>query len=169
MGLKLDLGCGQKCREGFEGVDIAPGQGVAHIVDLFVGGWPFADDSVDEVWCSHLVEHTPNLIAFMDELYRIMAPNAIATLIAPYYTSMRAFQDPTHVRFITDATFVYFDAHWRRRERLDHYPIKADFEQIEVRHAIHPDFSGASSDTVRLAMKHQWNVIEDIQVTLRKR
>ena len=167
--MKLDLACGQKCKDGFRGVDISQHPAVAHVVDLFQTPWPFADHAVEEVWCSHFVEHTPNLIGFMNELYRIMAPGAIATIIAPYYTSMRAWQDPTHLRAITDATFVYFDATWRKREGLDHYPIRTDFEQIEVRHAIHPDWSASTSDEVRYAMKHQWNVIEDIQVTLRKR
>ena len=169
MGLRLDLACGQKCRDGFIGVDIAPGPGVSCVMDLFAPRWGFAYNSVDEIWCSHFVEHTTNLIAFMDEMHRIMAPSAIATLTAPYYTSMRAWQDPTHTRAITDATFVYFDAAWRKREKLDHYQIAADFEQIEVKHMIHPDYQHFPMEQIREAMKHQWNVIEDLQVTLRKR
>ena len=45
-GLKLDLGCGQRKQEGYEGVDIVPGEGIDHIVDLFQFPWPFADRSV---------------------------------------------------------------------------------------------------------------------------
>ena len=33
-GIKLDIACGANKREGFIGVDIAPGHGVDHVCDL---------------------------------------------------------------------------------------------------------------------------------------
>ncbi len=56
--LKLDLGCGQNPKEGFEGVDIQGGK-AKHTVDLFKFPWPFADNSVEEIHCSHFLEHVP--------------------------------------------------------------------------------------------------------------
>lgn len=56
--VRLDLGCGQTPKEGFEGVDIRGG-GAKHVVDLFKFPWPFASDSVDEIHCSHFCEHIP--------------------------------------------------------------------------------------------------------------
>jgi predicted SAM-dependent methyltransferase len=56
--LKLDLGCGQNPKEGFEGVDLY-GDKAKHRVDLFKFPWPFASDSVDEIHCSHFLEHVP--------------------------------------------------------------------------------------------------------------
>ena len=56
--LKLDLGCGQNVREGFEGVDLY-GDKAKHKVDLFKFPWPFKDGSVDEINCSHFMEHIP--------------------------------------------------------------------------------------------------------------
>jgi hypothetical protein len=56
--LKLDLGCGQNPKEGFEGVDIRGGK-AKHVVDLFTFPWPFRDESVDEIHASHLLEHIP--------------------------------------------------------------------------------------------------------------
>lgn len=55
--MKLDLGSGRKPMDGFVGVDVVPG--VADIcVDLASGEpWPFADDSVEELWSSHFIEH----------------------------------------------------------------------------------------------------------------
>jgi hypothetical protein len=57
-GLKLDLGCGQNPKEGFEGVDLY-GEKAKHKVDLFKFPWPFADNSVEEIHASHLLEHVP--------------------------------------------------------------------------------------------------------------
>jgi hypothetical protein len=56
--LKLDLGCGQNPKEGFEGVDIRGGKAV-HVCDLFKFPWPFADSSVEEIHTSHFLEHVP--------------------------------------------------------------------------------------------------------------
>jgi len=56
--VKLDLGCGQHPKEGFDGVDLYATQ-AKHRVDLFKFPWPFADESVDEIHCSHFMEHVP--------------------------------------------------------------------------------------------------------------
>ena len=56
--LKLDLGCGQNPKEGFDGVDLY-GEKAKHKVDLFKFPWPFEDASVEEINCSHFLEHVP--------------------------------------------------------------------------------------------------------------
>jgi hypothetical protein len=56
--LKLDLGCGQNPKDGFEGVDIAGGKAV-HVMDLFKFPWSFESESVEEIHCSHFLEHVP--------------------------------------------------------------------------------------------------------------
>jgi len=56
--LKLDLGCGQNPKEGFEGVDLY-GDKAKHRVNLFTFPWPFADSSVEEIHASHFLEHIP--------------------------------------------------------------------------------------------------------------
>jgi hypothetical protein len=45
----------------------------------------------------------------MLELYRVCKPGAKLYVRTPYYASREAFVDPTHVRYITEATFEYFD------------------------------------------------------------
>lgn len=65
--LKLDLGCGQNPREGFEGVDLyAPN--ATHKVDLFKLPFPWADGSVAEIHCSHFLEHLPAREVGYDDL-----------------------------------------------------------------------------------------------------
>ena len=105
--LKLDLACGQNKTEGYFGIDIAPGDKVDAVVDLEQFPWPIESDSAEDIVCSHYVEHTTDLIKFMDEVYRILKPGGKIKIIAPYYTSIRCWQDPTHKRAISDATFLY--------------------------------------------------------------
>ena len=74
--MKLDIACGQNKRQGFKGVDIAPGEGVDFVWDLEKFPWePFKDSSVTEAHVSHYMEHTKDLIKFMNEVWRICQKN----------------------------------------------------------------------------------------------
>ena len=53
---KLDLGCGKNKQAGFVGVDERAFEGVDVAHDLR-RPWPWSDSSVDEVHCSHFLEH----------------------------------------------------------------------------------------------------------------
>jgi len=144
--VRLDLACGQSPREGFEGVDLyAPGR---HAVNLLRFPWPWGDRSVDELHCSHFVEHIPTVyvapdgstsdiprsaedkdlfFAFFDECWRILKSGGVMTVIVPALRSNRAFQDPTHRRFLPAETFLYLNRVWREMNRLGHYRVDCDF------------------------------------------
>ena len=165
--IKLDIACGKNTRQGFTGVDIWDGAEI--VADLEKFPWPFEDNSVDEIFCSHYIEHTPDLISFANELYRIMKVGATAEIIAPYYSSIRAWQDPTHLRAISENTFLYFNKGWRLANKLDHYPITADFD-FEYHYFLDPAWQGKKDDDeLRFAIKHYINVVMDIRAVLTKR
>jgi hypothetical protein len=166
--MKLDIACGQNKQPGFKGVDIAPGPGVDFVWDLEKYPWePFKDDSVEEVYVSHYAEHTKDLIKFMDEIWRICIPDAKVTIIGPYYTSIRAWQDPTHTRVLSEATWLYFNKDWRVANKLDHYPIKSNFEIKNIMVFFNPPWDKKSEEARQFAAQHYWNVISDILVELR--
>jgi SAM-dependent methyltransferase len=110
-GLRLDLGCGPSPRDGYEGVDIVPGSD--YCMDLQEFPWPWKANSVEAAFSSHLVEHLPDLVGFMRELYRVMKPGARVEIHHPYQFNVRAWQDPTHVRCINEVSWHYFDMKWR--------------------------------------------------------
>lgn len=166
--IKLDIACGADKQAGFVGIDIAPIPGVDFVHDLETFPWPLEDESVIEAVCLHYVEHTKNLIAFVEELYRVMRKGALCTVRAPYYTSIRAWQDPTHTRAITENTFLYFNAQWRQANGLAHYPIRSDFD-CAISFLVDPVWGNVSEKERTFAMRHYFNVIHDIQVRLTKR
>lgn len=167
--MKLDVACGNNKQPGFTGVDITKEGTQADVTcDLSKFPWPFKDNSVDEVFCSHYIEHTEDLIAFMNELWRITKSGAILTFISPYYTSVRAWQDPTHKRAISESTYFYFDRDWRSREKLLHYPINTDFKIISFDYHYNEDFKEVKGDDLLYASRHFWNVYDDIRATLKK-
>lgn len=166
--MKLDLACGQNKAKGFKGVDIAPGEGVDFVWDLEKFPWtPFEDYSVSEVNISHYLEHTKDLLKFMDEVWRICEDGAKVTIVSPYYTSIRAWQDPTHTRAISEATFLYFQKEWREMNKLNHYPITCDFEVTKMMVFFNPPWDKKSEEARQFAQQHYFNVISDIMIELK--
>ena len=166
--IKLSVACGQIRQDGFIGIDKVKTDATDIIWDLETYPWPFEDNSVDEILCSHYAEHTKDLIKFVDEIHRIMKQGAKATIIAPYYANMRSIQDPTHVRSICEATFLYFNKGWRDSQKLDHYGIKSDFD-FTYGYNVAPEWANRSEEARVFAMRHYINVINDIHVILTKR
>ncbi|TVO58183.1 glycosyltransferase [Denitromonas ohlonensis] len=169
--LKIDLACGNNKRPGFIGIDSVRTESTDIVHDLTKTPWPLDNNSVDEVFSSHFIEHLTGdeFIRFMDELWRILKPGAKATMIAPYYTSMRSAQDPTHKQPICENKFLYFTKAWRQLNRLTHYPIKSDFE-FNISYAISdPRWRDAPPEEKAYAQRHLWNVVDDIIVVATKR
>ena len=105
--MKLDIGCGRRKVEGAIGIDIRRDTDADVICDI-ERPLPFRDESFDEIYCHQIVEHVIDLIALMEEIFRISTGNARVFIEAPYYASIGAYTDPTHRGFITEHTFDYF-------------------------------------------------------------
>ncbi len=176
--LKLDLACGKSPRDGFEGVDIW--SGAKHVVDLQRYPWPFKDNSVDEVFCSHYVEHIPmypeielpdgrrqdQFFAFFDELWRILAPGSWAKIIVPCGRSNRAFWDPTHRRFLMSESFLYLSKEWREANRLDHYVVACNFNVNVVNAISDPSINTKHPEVAARELNNYWNTITDFHAVL---
>jgi ubiquinone/menaquinone biosynthesis C-methylase UbiE len=165
--MKLDLGCGNKKKDGFTGVDIIALSGVDVVCDLEKFPWPFEDNSVDEIHCSHYVEHTQDLVKFMDEVWRIAKPGAKITIVAPYYSSILAAQDPTHRRPISAETFFYFSKKWREDYTIGYYPINANFEIVQIGVVYNQEWINKPEAERVFAQKHYLNVIDHIAAELK--
>jgi SAM-dependent methyltransferase len=186
--LKLSLACGDNKPDGFKGVDVAKTKSADYVQDLLQFPWDqFADNSVDEIECSHFVEHIPHgdgfhdpFLQFFDEIYRILKPaefdpanpniplKGFMSITCPYYSSMRAWQDPTHQRAISEASFLYLNKQWRLDNKLDHYPVSCDFD-FSYGYVLSPEWQTRSTESQSFAIRHYNNVVNDIQVQLIKR
>lgn len=167
--MKLDLACGNRKTEGFTGVDMTlEGTQADLVVDLEMYPWPFEDNSVEQIACNHYIEHTGDLMAFMDEVHRVLKPGGIATFVSPYWSSVRCWQDPTHKRAISEQTYYYFVESWRKENGLLHYPIKANFEILDFSYHVNPDFQDIKGPDLEYASKHLLNVYDDIRAVIKK-
>lgn len=178
--LKLDIACGQRKLQGFKGIDIAPDSDADIVHDLMQFPWPIDTSSVKEASCSHFVEHIPHYRPewkgvdgwwlFFDELWRVMKKGGIVNILHPYVMSGRAFWDPTHVRFIHEATWYYLDPEWRDMQKLDHYPTIANFEVLNINgNGLSDDHISRSAERQAMERNHYWNVVQDLAITLKAR
>ena len=147
----LDLGCGATprnpyaCTEVF-GVDIAPGASPPGVVlrtaNVALQPIPFGDNHFDAVSAYDFLEHVPRVlpradgeslrfpfVELMNEVWRVLKPDGRFYASTPAVPHEAAFQDPTHVNFITDLTHRYFT----RPERLAAmYGFHGDFSVLRV-------------------------------------
>jgi len=97
-GKLLDVGCGQmpyrqyildnsKIAE-YVGVDIQSEFGYHEKVkpDHFWDGntLPFPNDSYETIFCTEVLEHVPDTLAFLKEVYRVLKPNGIFFFTTPF-------------------------------------------------------------------------------------
>lgn len=72
--MKINLGCGREIKEGYVNVDVSKDEGVDVVWDLNSLPLPFKDNSVDEVVCSHVLEHLVDPYPLVLDVHRILKP-----------------------------------------------------------------------------------------------
>lgn len=107
--LRLNLGCSDRRIPGYLGVDIATGPAVDIIVDLRKR-WPWKDSSIEHIIAHDVIEHLPDAIHTMNELWRVLCAGARVEIVVPTTDGPGAFQDPTHRSFWNRRSFLYYEA-----------------------------------------------------------
>src|SRR5256885_9345653 len=92
----LDVGCGQNKYPGAVGIDANPRSHADVIHDLGLLPYPFAADEFDEVICSHVIEHVPDVMAFISEIHRVTKAGGRIKIITPHCSNPDWATDPTH-------------------------------------------------------------------------
>ena len=86
-----------------------------HTIDMDIMDIKFPDNSFDWVICNHVLEHIPNDIGAMKELYRVLKPNGKAVLQVPFSNLLeKTYENP---EVITDA------------QRIEHY---GQFDHVRI-------------------------------------
>lgn len=100
---------------------------------------PLPDDSVDLVIANHVIEHIGEIgkvegwFYFWGEIYRVMRPKARLQFECPYFNSVWAWADPTHVRAISEYTFLYLNQDaYKVGGAIPDYRPPCDFVPVEM-------------------------------------
>lgn len=106
---KLNIGCGNVIKEGYVNLDFYnPTADILHNLNKFP--YPFSDNTFDEVYASHILEHLDDTIKVMEEIHRITKPNGRVIIKVPHYSSFTALSHLTHKRAFGLNTFSNFEA-----------------------------------------------------------
>ena len=168
--VRLDLGCGKNKREGFTGVDSREFEGVDQVVDLSQP-WPWDDNSVDEVNCSHMLEHltAPERIHFVNELHRVMKPGAKCTIIVPHWASCRAYGDLTHQwPPVSEFWFYYLNKEWRAVNAPHNDQYTCDFDATWG-YSMRQDLFARNQEYQMFALSNYKEAAQDLIATITKR
>jgi len=83
--------------------------------NLAVFPYPFMDNTITEIFASHILEHLPSTVDALEEWWRICKPGAKITIRVPHYSHIAAYENPTHKRFFTLNSLDYFtEKSWER-------------------------------------------------------
>ena len=139
----LDVGCGTNKHEGAIGLDNNSRTDADVIHDLGSIPYPFPDDEFDLIVSNHVIEHVPDVMAFVTELYRIARHGGHIKLLTPHYTNPDWANDPTHRNHINSYTFNTFI---EGREVFDFYtdvrlkPVKVYVSLLSLWRALGIEF-----------------------------
>jgi len=101
--MKLDVGCGKNKREGFIGID-KEDYGQEYVRDIEKQCLPFSDNTVDEIFCQHVLEHLDDVMFVINEFWRVLKPDGVAWIIVPHKNHERAYA-LRHKRFFDEHSF----------------------------------------------------------------
>jgi glycosyltransferase involved in cell wall biosynthesis len=102
--LKVDLGGGINKRPGYISIDQTDGDIICDLNE----GIPLEDNSVGVINASHVLEHLKDPIKSMREIHRVLAHGGWAFIEVPSTDGRGAFQDPTHISFWNENSFLYY-------------------------------------------------------------
>jgi len=99
----VDLGAGFDKPEGYQGLDLRNADIIADARE----GLPFEDSSVGLIRAHDFLEHLPDKVGIMNEIYRVLVPGGWLFSLTPSTDGRGAFQDPTHVSYWNQNSFWY--------------------------------------------------------------
>ncbi len=163
---RLDLGCGDKKREGFWGVDLCPGPAVDLVLNIESDPLPFEDNSIEHVFSSHTFEHLGYFPFVLQEILRVCKENALVEIWTPYGKSNDAFvighqlflneTHWEHICFVNDRSYLgaskgYFE--WEKTQYNLSPGILMTLEKVNI--------------PLDFALKHMFNISNEWGVFLR--
>lgn len=121
---RLHIGSGKDYRSGWLNVDILPAALPDVILDLGQKqAWPqrlhsetlgevdLLPGAVKLIYANNVLEHVPDLPTFMGNCLTLLEEGGRMEIEVPYEHANTAWQDPTHIRAMNEASWVYY-ADW---------------------------------------------------------
>ena len=143
--IKLNIGCGPYKKPGYINIDKNPIWEPDKVVDVR-NGFPFDDNSVDEIWASHFMEHLDKdeIIFVLSECYKKLKPNGILTIKIPTGVTY----DLDHKSFLDKRSFELI---LRGGKDDYYYGPRIAFSLVEEKRT--PKAHGNTNDVLKLVLR----------------
>lgn len=122
---KLNLGCGNDIKEGFDNVDVQIDKRIFKSFDLNTFPYPLNSNHYDYVLIKQVLEHLFEIPKVMDEIYRVCKNKAIIRIEVPYYNNKGSYNDIEHIHYFSDITFECFVDERTRVDKKKRFRIKS--------------------------------------------
>jgi SAM-dependent methyltransferase len=129
--LRLHLGCGLTRHEGWLNCDYIDTEYAECVFDV-QKTWPFPDNSVHEIYASHMLEHLRDHDAFFNEAWRVLHPNGSLMVRLPHGHHRAAWWDVEHIRPWFPETFAYLQPGYAESIRNPQHSTRTAFFGIET-------------------------------------
>lgn len=107
--MKVNLGSGKNYLEGYVNIDIDPMWKPDLVMDISRYNPPAEHlGSVEEIIAHDVLEHISDLVSAMTNCLSLLKEGGTMDIAVPYYLSLGAWQDPTHVRAFNENSWLYY-------------------------------------------------------------
>jgi len=150
--LELGVGRGRTYKDSIT-IDRIDNEWVDVVANLDEGLGFCPDNSVDEVYSRHFLEHVDNLELLMQDIHRVLKAGGTMKAIVPHFSNPYYYSDYTHRRFFGLYSFSYFSESDHFRRPVPHFYNSVNFTVRSVRINITSPFP------IRRRIKLLWNLL----------
>jgi SAM-dependent methyltransferase len=161
--VRLNIGAGQTYIRGFKNIDISNKADIS--LDLGKSKLPFEDNSVDLVFSYHCLEHVPDYLFALSEIYRVLKHGGRFLVGLPYVT-LTEFHlvNPYHLHNFNEFSFDFFDPKKLKGSAVEENTIL--FRKIFHRFHYIGKFKFLPSPLQSWSRRHLFNVVRKIDYGL---
>lgn len=150
--MRLHIGAGLDYRDGWVNIDIDESVKADYHCDM--ADMPFDNDTFDEVYSHHALEHGRDLVQIVAEMVRVSKNGAEWTITVPYWTWSQNQGNPHHHIYFSEHTFNFFGKTYKRGHNKDW-----TLEVLDISYGLADDYDDASGP---ICLKKYLNVAKDI-------
>lgn len=161
--LRLNIGASHSYLPGYRNIDIDEKADIS--LDLSREPLPFDDGSVDFIYSYQTLEHIPDHLFALGEMYRVLRHDGTLLLGLPYVTSTEFHLiNPYHLHNYSEHSFDFFDVDKSRGSAGEQdSPM---FKQVFVRYRYRRGWGLLPSPLRTWSRRHLFNVVRVFDVGL---
>ena len=161
--IRLNIGAGQNIIPGYVNIDISNRADIT--LDLGKDKLPYANDTVDLIFSYHTLEHIPDYLFALSEIYRVLKHDGLFLVGLPYVTSTEFHLiNPYHLHNFNEYSFDFFDPEKLKGSAVEDNPIK--FKKVFCRFQYIGVFNLLPSPLKSWCRRHLFNVVRKIDYGL---